>query len=179
MTDKGVVPKGEGWWVMNARDARWRRRPGRGHSLPLSGSTDEECETIYSQLGVNLLVLGPGEPIGMYHWEADAEGFLVISGEPILLIEGQERPLRPWDYVHCPPKTEHIIVGAGEVPCVVLAMSSREFMASPEWGGYMVNEVALRHDVGVEEDTTDPEVAYARYPGNDLVRYEDGWLPDC
>src|SRR4051795_4105246 len=144
-TDEGLVPGSPGWFVINAREARWRERPGRGYSLPLSGWSDEECETHFAQLGVNLLVLEPGEPSGgrppfvqlgctllvlepgepsgMYHWEADAEGFLVISGEPLLIVEGEERPLREWDYVHCPPGTNHIIVGAGERPCVVLAMS--------------------------------------------------------
>ena len=176
-TDEGLVPGSPGWFVINAREARWRRREGRGHSLPLSGWTDEQCETEFAQLGVNLLVLGAGEPLAMYHWEADTEGFLVIAGEPLLIIEGEERQLRQWDYVHCPPRTNHIIVGAGDVPCVVLAVSSREHMATPEWGGYTADEAALRHGAGVEEDTTDPEVAYARFPDPVPVAYEDGWLP--
>ena len=50
-------------------------------------------------------MLGPGEPIGMYHWEADQEDFLVLSGEALLFVEGEERPLRQWDFVHCPPQT--------------------------------------------------------------------------
>ena len=68
----------------------------------------------------------PGEPIGMYHWEADQEDFLVLSGEALLIIEGEERPLRQWDFVHCPAETKHIIVGAGDAPCVVLAVGARE-----------------------------------------------------
>lgn len=172
-TGEGLVPGSPGWFVINAREARWRKRPGRGYSLPLSGWTDEECETHFTQLGVNLIVLGPGEPLGMYHWEADAESFLVISGEPILIIEGEERTLRRWDYVHCPPRTNHIIVGPG----VVLAMSSREFMATPEWGGYTVDEAALRHGAGVEEETTDADVAYARFGEPEPVRFRDDWLP--
>src|SRR5215212_2971137 len=151
-TAEGLVPRSPGWFVINAREARWRRREGRGYALPLSGWSDEECETHFAQLGVNLLLLGPGEPLAMYHWEADAEGFLVISGEPLLIVEGEERPLRQWDYVHCPPGTNHIIVGAGETPSVVLAVSSREHMASPEWGGYTVDEAALGHGAGVEEE---------------------------
>ena len=93
-TDEGLVPGSPGWFVINAREARWRKRPERGYSLPLSGWSDEECETHFTQLGVNLIVLGPGEPMSMYHWEADAEGFLVIGGEPVLVIEGEERQLR-------------------------------------------------------------------------------------
>jgi uncharacterized cupin superfamily protein len=176
-TAEGLVPGSPGWFVINAREARWRRREGRGYALPLSGWSDEECEMHFTQLGVNLLLLGPGEPLAMYHWEADAEGFLVIAGEPLLIVEGEERQLRQWDYVHCPPGTNHIIVGAGQAPCVVLAVSSREQMATPEWGGYTVDEAALRHGAGVEEETTDPGVAYARFPDSVPARYEDGWLP--
>lgn len=175
-TDEGLVPGSPGWFVINAREARWRRRPERGFSLPLSGWTDEECETQFPQLGVNLIVLAPGEPLAVYHWEADTEGFLVIAGEPLLIIEGEERRLRQWDYVHCPPKTNHIIVGAGSAPAVVLAVSSREFMASPEWGGYTADPVAARHNAGVERDTPDPEVAYARF-GDPVPAPYGGWLP--
>src|ERR671919_2826033 len=96
--DRGLVPAGDGWFVLNARDAEWRRREGRGFRLPLDGE-----EEFFPQLGVSLYVLGPGEPIGMYHWEADQEDFLVLSGEALLIVEGQERPLRQWDFVHCPP----------------------------------------------------------------------------
>lgn len=175
-TDEGLVPGAPGWFVINAREARWRKRPERGYSLPLSGWSDEECETHFPQLGVNLIVLAPGEPLAMYHWEADTEGFLVIAGEPLLIIEGEERPLRQWDYVHCPPHTGHIIVGAGSGPNVVLAMSSREFMATPEWGGYTADPAALRHNAAVEEDTTDQEVAYARFGDPVPTKYGD-WLP--
>jgi uncharacterized cupin superfamily protein len=177
-TDAGLAPTGEGWFVLNAREARWRARPGRGHSLPLTGWSDEECETLFPQLGINLLVLSPGEPIGMYHWEADAEGFLVLSGEALLIIEGQERPLRQWDFVHCPPRSNHMIVGAGAGRCAILAMGSREYMAGPEWGGYTVDEAALRHGAGVEQETSDAKLAYARFPQPAPAPYEDGWLPD-
>jgi uncharacterized cupin superfamily protein len=175
-TAEGLVPGSPGWFVINAKEARWRKRPGRGYSLPLSGWSDEECETHFAQLGVNLIVLAPGEPLAMYHWEADTEGFLVIAGQPLLIIEGEERPLRQWDYVHCPPQTNHIIVGAGSGPSAVLAMSSRQHMATPEWGGYTADPVALRHNAGVEQDTTDAGEAYARFGDPENVPYEDGWL---
>ena len=96
------------WFVVNARETQWRRRPGRGHSAPLTGITDED-RAAFPQLGMQILVLEPGEPIGMYHWEKDAEGFVVLSGEALLLIEGEERPLRRWDFVHCPPGASHMI----------------------------------------------------------------------
>src|SRR5262245_25312951 len=113
----------------------------------------------------------------MYHWEADQEDFLVVSGEALLLVEGEERPLRQWDFVHCPAGTEHIILGAGDGPCVVLAVGARDRSVGPDWGGYPVNETALRHNAGVEEATTDADVAYARFPPRKPTRYRDGWLP--
>jgi uncharacterized cupin superfamily protein len=176
-TDDGLAPGAPGWFVLNAREARWRHREGRGDMLSFTGVTDEECETHFAQLGANLAVLGPGEPIGMYHWEADAEGFLVLAGEPLLLIEGEERALRQWDYVHCPPGTNHMIVGAGNGPSVVLAISSREYMGTPQWGAYTVDEIALEHGVGVEQETNDPGVAYARFPNSEPAPYREGLLP--
>ena len=176
-TEAGLAPQGGGWFVLNARGARWRRREGRGHSLPLTG-WDDEAQQHFSQLGVQLFVLDPGEPIGMYHWEADQEGFLVLSGEALLIVEGEERPLRQWDFVHCPPGTKHIILGAGEGPCVVLAAGAREHIDEDcNGGGYTVDEVALRHGAGVEEETSDPGRAYARFPDSQPAPYRDGWLP--
>jgi uncharacterized cupin superfamily protein len=177
-TEAGLAPAGEGWFVLNARAARWRRRPGRGNSLPFTGYTDFEAETYFPQLGVQLVRLEPGEPIGMYHWEADAEDFLVLSGEALLIVEGQERPLRQWDFVHCPPEAGHMIVGAGNGPCVILGVGAREHIDQDCNGGaYVVDEVAIRHGAGVEQETSDPGVAYARYPDPEPTRYRDGWLP--
>jgi len=177
-TEAGLAPVGEGWFVLNARRARWNRRPGRGESLSFTGSTDFEAETYFSQVGINLFVLGPGEAIGMYHWEADQEDFLVLSGEALLIVEGREEPLRQWDFVHCPPQTRHMIVGAGDSPCAVLAIGAREHIdADCNGGAYTVDEVALRHGAGVEEETRDAELAYARFPKSEPTRYRNGWLP--
>ncbi len=170
-TDAGLVPAAEGWFILNAKEAHWRHREGRGKSLPFEGPMD------FPQLGIVLFVLGPGEPIGIYHWEANQEDFLVLAGEGLLIVEGEERPLRQWDFVHCPPGTKHIILGAGDVPCVVLAVGAREHQAGVEWGGYAVDEVALRHGAGVEEETSDAEKAYDRFPKPVPTRYQDGWLP--
>ncbi len=71
----------------------------------------------------------------MYHWEADQEDFLVVSGEALLIVEGEERPLRQWDFVHCPPGTKHTILGAGDGPCIVVAVGAREHQDGPDWGG--------------------------------------------
>jgi uncharacterized cupin superfamily protein len=175
-TDAGLVPGGPGWFILNAREARWIDREGRGTNLPFTGWTDVEAEAYFPEVGVALVVLGPGEPIGMYHWEADQEDFLVLDGEALLLVEGQERPLRPWDFVHCPPETRHMIVGAGEGPCTILAVGSREQQAG-DWGAYTVDETARRHGASVDEETTDSGRAYARFPKPVPTRYRDGLLP--
>jgi len=177
-TEAGLVPVSGGWFVLNARQARWLHREGRGESLPFTGWTEFEAETYFPQVGINLAVLGPGEPIGMYHWEADQEDFLVLFGEALLIVEGEERALRQWDFVHCPPETRHMIVGAGDGPCAVLSIGAREHQASVDgWGAYTVDEVALRHRAGVDEETSDPELAYARFPTSEPTRYRDGLLP--
>jgi uncharacterized cupin superfamily protein len=170
-TQAGLVPAGEGWFVLNAQEARWLHGEGRGARLNFDGETD------FPQVGINLFVLAPGEPMGMYHWEADQEDFLVLSGEALLLVEGSERPLRQWDFVHCPPETKHIIVGAGDGPCAVLAIGAREHQTGAGWGGYTVDEAALRHGAGVERETTEAKEAYARLPTREPTRYRDGWPP--
>ena len=171
-TDTGTVVTGDGWFVLNARESRWYRREGRGHVL------DFEGEASFAQVGINLFVLAPGEPMSMYHWEADQEDFLVLSGEAVLIVEGEERPLSQWDFVHCPVGAAHTIVGAGTGPCVVLAVGAREHQDGDDWGGYPVDETALRHGAGVEHETTDPHEAYARYGPRKPTRYRDGLLPD-
>jgi mannose-6-phosphate isomerase-like protein (cupin superfamily) len=100
---------------------------GQGDSAPLTGNDDFEAETYFPMLGMAIRVVGPGEPTGTYHWETEQEDFLVLSGEGLLIVEGQERKLRQWDFVHCPPTTRHIFVGAGDGPCVILPASSQQF----------------------------------------------------
>ena len=136
-----------------------------------------EGEPEFPQLGISVYVLRPGEPIGMYHWEADQEDFLVLSGEALLIVEGEERRLRQWDFVHCPPGTRHAILGGGDASCVVLAVGARQQQAGADWGGYTVDEAALRHGAGVERETADADEAYARFPEPELTRYREGWLP--
>jgi uncharacterized cupin superfamily protein len=171
-TGHGATATTDGWYVLNARDAPWRARPGRGFLCELEGDVD------FPQVGVNLQVLAPGEPMAMYHWEADQEDFLVISGEAVLIIEGEERPLRQWDFVHCPPRANHVIVGAGDAPCVIVCIGARIESTGPNWGGYQADETAGRHGASVEQDTTEPEEAYARFGPSERTRYRDGLLPD-
>ena len=174
--EHGLIPKGEGWFVLNMRDAVWRHVDGRG-AVGVVGD-DFEGERKFEQLGVNPFVLRPGEPMAVYHWEADQEDFLVVSGEAVLIIEGEERQLRMWDFVHCPPNTKHVIVGAGSGPCLVIAIGARERSTGPDSIGFTVDEVAKRHGVSVEEDTTDPGVAYAPLPRREPTAYRAGWLPE-
>jgi uncharacterized cupin superfamily protein len=173
-TEHGLVPKGTGWFVVNAREAPWWDRKGRGVRSTFEGF---EHEADFSQLGINLRVLGPGEPMSMYHWEADQEDFLVLSGEALAIVEGEERPMGAWDLLHCPAGTSHVVVGAGDGPCVILAVGARQNSTGPDWGGYPVDETALSHGAGVEEETSDPDVAYARFSPPEKARYREGWLP--
>jgi uncharacterized cupin superfamily protein len=170
-TATGTVATGDGWFVLNAKDARWYHADGRPALCLLEGETE------FPQLGIHIIVLGPGEPMAMYHWEADQEDFLVLSGEGLLIVEGQERPLRQWDLVHCPPDTKHVIIGAGDGPCVVVAVGARErSVGGPDWGGYPVDETALRHGAGVEEETNEAEKAYAHLTKRRPTTYRAEWL---
>jgi uncharacterized cupin superfamily protein len=168
-TKFGLVADTDGWFVVNARDSRWRDYG------PLGVSCNFEGKRSFKQLGINVNVLKPGEPLGMYHREKHQEGFLVLSGECLLIVEDEERRLVAWDFFHCPGGTAHVIVGAGDGPAVVVAVGAR--------GGrkgllYPVADVALRHGAGVEEETNQYAQAYARFPAPVRVRYRDGWLPD-
>jgi uncharacterized cupin superfamily protein len=174
-TELGLVPQGDGWFVLNAHEARWWYADGRSALCEFEG--DGEGETDFEQFGINVSVLEPGVSMGMYHWEADQEDFLVVAGEALLIVEGEERPLRAWDFVHCPPETKHIIVGAGDAPCVVVAVGARQHAGHPDWGSYTVDELALRHGVGVESETTRAEEAYAHVARRSHARYREGWLP--
>jgi uncharacterized cupin superfamily protein len=167
----GLVPDGDGWFVLNARDARW-----------LDGDLGRYCAfegdgaTRFPQLGVNLNVLQPGEPMTMYHRENAQEGFLVLAGECVLVVEGDERPLRRWDFFHCPAGVAHAIVGAGEGPSLVLAVGARR--ADGDSGVvYPADPVAQRLGAGVSAETSSPKEAYARFSWR-WGAYEEGWLPE-
>jgi uncharacterized cupin superfamily protein len=175
-SEHGLVPKGEGWFVLNARDTRWYHVEGRSAVCVFEG--EGEGETEFDQLGINVSVLEPGQFMAMYHWEVDQEDFLVVSGEATLIVEGEERPLRAWDFVHCPSRTKHTIVGAGSGPCVVIAVGARQHQEGPDWGGYTVDDVARRHGAGVDKETNAPTEAYAPFTRREHARFREGWLPD-
>ncbi len=155
-TEHGDVPRGEGWYVLNARRAQWQHSPGFGGSdLSFQG------DVRFPEVGFHVGVLQPGEPACMYHREDTQEGFLVLSGECLAIVEGEERLLGPWDYLHSPGGTEHVLVGAGDGPCVIVAYGARR----PDDGTMCVTDpVAARHGASVASDTPDPKVAYASSP---------------
>jgi uncharacterized cupin superfamily protein len=164
-TERGLVPEGEGWFVLNARDAKWL-------DGEFGAYTRFEGEPRFPKLGLNIGVLAPGQPACYYHGEDEQEDFLVLSGEALLLIEGEARPLRQWDMVHCPAWTEHVFVGAGAGPCAILAVGTRS-------GGGVVyprSDLALSHRAGVEHETREPREAYAEIRPDAEVPYRDGWL---
>jgi len=162
--DSGLAPVSEGWFVVNARDAAWLTNDYFGSNcifeaddFVLRGRPELDGQT-FPQLGFVLRVIWPGQSQGFYHAETNQENFLVLSGECVLLIEGVERSLSAWDFVHCPPDTTHVFVSAGEGPCVILCAGART-----EDSGivYRRSELALRHGAGVETETNSGAEAYA------------------
>jgi uncharacterized cupin superfamily protein len=161
----GLKPAGEGWFVVNARDAEWIYNDKFGAGVTFEGTPH------FAHYGINIQVVWPGQPNAYYHAEQDQESFLVLAGECVLLIEGEERQLRAWDFVHCPPGTEHILIGAGDGPCTFLGVGARN---TPDAIVYPVSELALRHDAGVTTETTKPDEAYAGVPETVPGPYKEG-----
>ncbi len=176
-TDVGLIPKEAGWFVQNVRDLRWSDKPGQGYAVPLTGRDEYEAENFFPMLGMAIRVTNPGDVSTTYHWETEQEDFLILSGECLLIVEGQERKLEQWDFVHCPPETKHAFVGTGDGPCVILCASSRQFQKDGPWGYYCFDETAARYNAASPEDTQDGGLAYARFPDPRATRYPGGLLP--
>jgi uncharacterized cupin superfamily protein len=151
----GLTPVTQGWFVVNVRDAEWWFTEGRGARCAFENEYGNPAVE-FPQLGINVTVLEPGET-GLYHAEENQEAFLVLSGECALLVEGEERLLRPWDFFHSSPWTEHAFVGAGDGPCVIVMAGSR----SGPGVRYPVSELAARYGASVAEATSDWREAYA------------------
>jgi uncharacterized cupin superfamily protein len=164
--DAGLVPEGEGWFVLNARDARW-------FDGEMGAFTRFEGETPFGQIGINIAVLAPGQPMAMYHREDTQEGFLVLAGECLLLVEDEERRMKAWDFFHCPAGADHVIVGAGTGPCQIVCVGARPTKAIV----YPASEVARRHRAGVAEETSEPAEAYKSLTPDAPAPYRDGFLP--
>ena len=156
----GLAPASDGWFVVNVRDAEWLTSEGGDKKPSGSECAFESGEFWFRQLGVRLHVLEPGEPNGLYHSESEQEAFLVLSGECRLLVEGEERLLRPWDFFHSPAGTEHIFVGAGDGPCAILMAGAR----SANWRVlYPVSELAAHYGASADDETSDPREAYTGF----------------
>ena len=158
----GLVPATEGWFVVNVADASWFDHDVFGATCEFESSKAE-----FGELGIRICVLQPGQPNGLYHGEETQEDFLVLAGECLLLVEGEERRMRAWDFFHCPSMTEHIFIGAGDGPCTVLMTGTRR---PGRKIFYPVSELALRHGAGVEVETPSPREAYASSPEERLER---------
>ena len=151
-TENGLAPEGEGWFVVNTADTPALASEGAGHAHIFEATPGD-----FPDFGINVHVLQPGEPNGLYHAEEGQEAFLVLQGECLLIVEEQERTLRQWDFFYAAPWTAHIIVGAGEGPCAVLMVGARN---AGDGLVYPVSETAQRHGAGVERETNLAEEAY-------------------
>jgi uncharacterized cupin superfamily protein len=153
-TEYGLAPAGEGWFVVNVPEAAWMRSAYFGDACVI------ESEAVaFPDIGYTIHVVAPGQPNGLYHREQDQEDFLVLAGECIAIVEGEERPMRTWDFLHCPPGTEHIFVGAGDGPCVIFMAGGREHRGTAV---YPPSEVAARHGASAQTDSV--EHPYAPFP---------------
>ena len=157
-TPEGHVPVHGGWFILNLGEMAWETVPGFGIWCSFD-APDREPST--PRVGVHVHVLKPGEANGYYHAEAAQEGFLVLSGECIAIVEGRERRMRQWDYLHCPPGTAHITVGAGKQPCAILMFGSPDPRRKVEW---IADEVAARHGASVARTTGSDREAYGDLP---------------
>jgi uncharacterized cupin superfamily protein len=162
----GLAPVAPGWFVVNTADAAWVRNEAFGNRCVFESSDrvlqerpDLEPQ-YFRQTGFTLAVLEPGKPSGMYHAESSQEDFLVLAGTCLLLIEEQERELKAWDFVHCPPDTRHTFVGTGDRPCVIFMIGARREDGTIR---YPRSEVALARGAGVETETPSPAEAYASF----------------
>jgi uncharacterized cupin superfamily protein len=163
----GLAPLADGWFVVNVRDSAWLSNEAFGARCVFEADTpvlrrrpDLPVQR-FADIGITLQVISPGQPSGLYHAETNQEDFLVLSGHCILLVEGQERRLKAWDFVHCPPGTAHGFVGAGEGPCVILMVGGRTREKDTV---YPRSDSARSYGAGVESETHSPSDAYARFP---------------
>jgi uncharacterized cupin superfamily protein len=162
----GLAPVSPGRFVVNVGEAAWVRNDAFGGRCVLESTQRVLVDRpgvepqLFDQIGFTLAVLEPGKPSGMYHAESTQEDFLVLAGTCLLLIEEEERPLRAWDFVHCPPGTRHSFVGTGDGPCVIFMTGARR---EGDTILYPHSETARAHDAGVETETDYPAEAYAPF----------------
>jgi uncharacterized cupin superfamily protein len=155
--------------IVNLADVRAVWHPARGLAL-----LPEEPLGSWPDLGVNVRILEPGQPNCRYHSEPVQEDFLVLHGECLVILEGEERALRQWDYVHCPAGAEHVFIGAGDGPCAVLMIGCRR----DHKAHYPVNELAAKYNASVKEATNNPAEAYADWADQPRQERDNPWPLD-
>jgi len=163
----GAVPAEQGWYILNLAQMRWRGCPGGGAFTSFESGPEPS-----DRLGIGVHILWPGDRPGYYHAEEDLEGFLVLSGECVAIVEGQERRMGPWDYLHCPPGTAHITIGAGSEPCAILMYGTRTDGAGIR---YLPDPAAARHGAAVQRESDSPQEVYADRPP--IVDVPSCWPP--
>lgn len=150
------------WFVKNVADVRWKARPGFGKRAELESGPGG-----FEQLGMRLAVLEPGDRSTYYHAEhGEQEGFLVLEGSCLAIVEDEEVPMGRLDYLHCPSGTRHVLVNDSDARCVLLMAGTRSEGSSIV---YPVSELALKYEAGVQKEATDPADAYAGLPAWDLT----------
>jgi hypothetical protein len=87
-------------FIVDVADAPAHGRPGRAITADL-----EPDDARWPDTGVNIQILQPAQPNCLYHSEPVHDDFLVLHGECAPIIDGDERPLRQWDFLHCPALT--------------------------------------------------------------------------
>src|SRR5690348_6825232 len=166
-TETGHVVEGGGWFLVNVGNLSWERMPEQGVWCAFEA---EDVPNTHFGIGVHVLM--PGQANGRYHAESDQEGFLVLAGECIALVEGNERHMRQWDYLHCPPGTNHIMVGAGNGPCAILMTGAR---GEAHTVHYPVSELAAKYDASTKVDTDSPREAYSDWNPRDFGPRDFPW----
>jgi uncharacterized cupin superfamily protein len=153
------------WSVRSVRDLAWTENRMGAYCDLLQGDDDAAEE-----FAINLNVLGRGQPMAIYHFEPHQEGFLVLRGECELIADGETRPLRQWDYVHCASDVPHVIVGAGDEPALVLAVGSR---VGGGGATYPPEPLAARYGASTDEEH-DARAAYEAFgPSKDVPFREE------
>jgi uncharacterized cupin superfamily protein len=146
-----------GSFVVNVADAAATEHPVAGVRIDF-----DRPDAPFPDTGINIQVLRPGQPSCKYHAESVQEDFLVLAGECLVLLDGEERTLGAWDFVHCEPGSVHVFVGAGDGPFWILQIGARREGQTLD---FPADESAARHGAAAPATTTDGDEAYADWPG--------------
>ena len=156
------------WFIVNVAEA-----PALRHEQAGTYVRFEQPDARFPDFGINIHVLHPGEPASKYHREDAQEDFLVLHGEAMVIIDGRQRQLGAWDFVHCPAGTDHVFIGGGDGPCAILMVGSR---GADKAVHYPVNDLAAPFGASVTEPTDSPTEAYADW-SNEFTETHLDWPP--